>query len=208
MAKTETAPLNYDFGLTGGSVRDAGDKLVVTGRASTWDLDRESDVMARTAFDRSLKRYLSTNPIVLYSHRWSLPLGRTTEARVADDGLHVTVELPRPEPGTEAANMWRLVKAGVIKALSVGGRPTRKVINGVKTIVDWDLRELSICPAGINPAALFSLSSQVGKAFSDEPDALAVARYNAALANRAAESAYLIGARLAAMDRRSQREAR
>jgi HK97 family phage prohead protease len=201
MSALETARLNYDFGLTNGRVRDAGDKLIVSGRASTWDLDREADVMARTAFDRSLKRYLTTNPIVLFSHRWSMPMGRTSEARIADDGLHVTVELPRPEPGTEAANIWRLVKAGVIKAFSVGGRPTRKLVNGVKTIVDWDLSELSICPAGVNPGALFSLSSQVGKAFSDEPQALAVARCNAALAQSAADSAYLICARLDVMDR-------
>src|SRR4051794_18426153 len=108
----EQTRLNYDFGLRDERLRDEGDNLVVSGLASNWDLDRESDRMARSAFDRSLKRYLATNPIVLFSHRWSMPMGKTTAATVQPDGLHVTVELPKPEPGTEAANIWRLVKAG------------------------------------------------------------------------------------------------
>lgn len=42
-------------------------------------------------------------------------------------------------------------------------------INGVKTIVEWDLRELSIAPMGVNPGTTFALAStQVGKAFGDE----------------------------------------
>lgn len=164
-----TAPVQLDFGLRDQSIRDDGDVLVIKGVASTWDLDSDGERMAPTAFARSLDTYMSTNPIVLYSHRWSVPLGRTVDAKVLDDGLHVTVELPRPEPGTEAANVWKLVKAGVIKAFSVGGKATRAVINGVQTVTAWRLSEISVCPAGVNQNALFSMSSQVGKAFGDAP---------------------------------------
>jgi HK97 family phage prohead protease len=126
--------------------------------------------MSRFAFDWSLKRWLTTNPILLYFHRYGMPMGKVTRARVDHEGLHVTAELPRPEPGTEAANIWNLVKRGIIRAFSVGGHPTRTVINGVKTIVDWDIREISICPVGVNAGCLFTLTEQVGKAFGAVDD--------------------------------------
>lgn len=167
MPTTQTAPLNLDFGLRDRKVSEADNgSLIISGRASTWDLDRQGDTMSRNAFSDSLKRYM-TNPIVLYAHRYGTPMGRTLEAEVRADGLHVKVELPQPEAGTEERRIWDLVKAGVIKAFSVGGKGTRKLIDGVQTVVHWDLRELSIAPVGVNPNTLFSVSAQAGKCFDN-----------------------------------------
>lgn len=166
--------MNYDFGLEKSRIREDSDKLTISGLASNFDLDRQGDRMARTAFDRALKRYLTTNPILLYSHRYEMPMGKVTRAEVNDEGLYVEAELPKPEPGTEAANVWRLVKAGVVRAFSVGAVFSRRVIGGVKTIIDADLREISIAPVGVVPNALFSV--QAGKAFGDAPSLEAVER--------------------------------
>lgn len=196
MSTTETARLEYGFGLKGEQIRQAADKLVISGLASNWDLDRQGDRMARYAFDRALKRYLTTNPILLYNHRYGMPMGRVTRASVDDDGLWVEAELPRPEPGTEAANIWRLVRTGVVRAFSVGAVFTRRVIGGVKTIVDADLREVSIAAVGAVPSALFGLSTQLGKAFGDEPPGLARARHEAALARRAEQAVEVLRLRI------------
>lgn len=179
--------LTYDFQLDHRKAVDASDpdKLVISGIASNYDLDREGERMSGRAFEASLGRYLRTNPILLYGHRYSVPLGRVTAAYVGPDGLHVTAEIPKPEPGTEQANVWRLIKAGVLRAFSVGGYGVRKVINGVTTILEWDLREVSVAAVGVNPNALFTLTEQVrtGKCFSDAPadEHLQLARTGAAL---------------------------
>jgi len=196
---TDRAALSYDFNLARKSVT-GDDVLVISGIASNWDLDRDGDKMNIKAFDRSLKRYMSTNPIVLYAHRYSMPMGKTTKAEVKADGLHVTVELPRPEPGTEAMNIWRLVKAGVIRAFSVGGHASREVVHGISTILDWDWRELSIAAVGVNPGTTFSLASaQVGKAFGDPVSAVDRARAELATLRDTSELLDRIGIRLDVM---------
>lgn len=177
-----TAALNYDFGLSKSRVREDGDKLIISGLASNFDLDREGDRMARTAFDEALKRY-QENPILLYNHSYSRPMGRVTKAEINDAGLFVEAELPKPEPGTEAANIWRLVKSGVVRAFSVGAVFTRKMIGGVQTITSADLREISIASVGMVPQALFSV--QAGKAFGDPMTLADVERELATLSLRA-----------------------
>jgi HK97 family phage prohead protease len=168
-APATTAKLDYDFGLRNERVREDGDTLIISGLASNFDLDRESEKMARYAFDRGLKRYLETNPVLLFNHTYSRPLGRVRKAEVTDAGLYIEAELPRPEPNTDDMNVWQLVKRGVLRALSVGGRFDRKVINGIRTITNVDLREISVAAAGVVPQALFSV--QAGKAFGDPIDA-------------------------------------
>jgi len=196
---TDTAALTYDFNLARKSVTGDSETLVVAGLASNWDLDRDGEKMGIDAFARSLKKYMSSNPIVLFNHKYSMPMGRTTKAEVRPDGLHVTVELPKPASG-ELLNIWKLVKAGVMRAFSVGGSATRKVINGVQTVIDWDLRELSIAAVGVNPGTTFSLASaQVGKAFGDPVSDLDRAHAELATIRDAGELLDRIGLRLDVM---------
>src|SRR4051812_11494717 len=107
-----TADLNYNFGLRDETVSDVGDKLVVSGLASNFDLDRENERMSRTAFDRGLRRYLASNPILLYNHQYSRPVGKVTSAKIDARGLWITAELPKPAAGTADYNLWQLVKRG------------------------------------------------------------------------------------------------
>jgi len=201
MPTAQTAEISYGFGLDDERVRQDGDTLTISGLASNFDLDREGDRMARSAFDRALGRYLRTNPILLYSHRPSMPMGVVTKAFVDDAGLHVEAKLPRPESGTEAANVWRLVKQGIVRAFSVGGLFKRSVVAGAKTITDVDLREISIAPVGMVPSALFSV--QAGKAFADAPeDRLDALKRELGAIERAQASADMLALRHAAFEAR------
>lgn len=160
----ETANLNYNF-VPDGGVREVGDKLVISGTASNWDVDRVGDSVVRTAMERALAQYME-NPILLFNHSYSLPAGRVTRAFVDDRGLHIEAELPRPkEPGV-ARHWWDLVKAGVVRALSIGGKWTRQKIGGVNYLTEIDLREISVAAQGINATTTFT--AQAAKAFGDQ----------------------------------------
>jgi len=202
MPTPQTAEIDYGFGLDDERVREDGDTLTISGLASNFDLDRENDQMARGAFDKALGRYLRENPILLYSHRPSMPMGVVTKAYVDPAGLHVEAKLPKPEPGTEAANVWRLVKAGVVRAFSVGGLFKRSVVAGVKTVTEVDLREVSIAPLGVVSGALFSV--QAGKAFADAPtDRLSALRADLAAIEAASAKADVLGLKWAGFEARS-----
>lgn len=160
----ETATLNYDF-TTSGEVRQDGDELVISGIASNWDVDRVGDAVTRHAMERGLRKYLETNPILLFNHSYSLPAGRVTRAWIDDDGLHIEARLPRPHGAGISRQWWDLVKAGVVKALSIGGVWRRELINGINYLTEVDLREISVAAQSVAYGTTFSV--QAAKAFGD-----------------------------------------
>lgn len=173
----ESARLDYEFGLANESVRESADgTLTISGIASNWAEDREGDVMDPRAFDKALRRYLTVNPILLYMHRLNFPMGQVTRAEVRPDGLFVEAQIPRPPRSTEAYRIYDLVKRGIVRAFSVGGKAKRVVVGGVKKITEWDLREVSICPLGVNATTTFSV--QAGKCFGDDAPADPLADVN------------------------------
>lgn len=159
----QTAHLNYNF-VPDGGVRHEGDKLIISGTASNWDVDRVGDSVMRAAMERALARYME-NPILLFDHRYSLPAGRVTRAWIDDDGLHIVAELPMPKEPGDARHWWRLVRDGFVRALSIGGRWTRQTIGGVHYLTDIDLREISVAAQGVNATTTFT--AQAAKAFGD-----------------------------------------
>jgi HK97 family phage prohead protease len=159
----ETTHLNYDF-VPDGGVREVGDKLVISGTASNWDVDRVGDAVVRAAMERALTRYME-NPILLFNHSYNLPAGRVTRAWIDDGGLHIEAELPRPDEPGEARHWWKLVKDGIVRALSIGGRWTRQAIGGVNYLTEIDLTEISVAAQGINASTTFT--AQAAKAFGD-----------------------------------------
>jgi HK97 family phage prohead protease len=201
-----TARMDYDFNLSDEHVRLADDgALIVSGWASNFDVDRVGDQVTRDAIKAALGKYMR-NPVVLYNHKYSQPAGVVTKARVDDErGLWVELKLPRPEVPGMPQHYWNLVKAGVLRGLSIGGQWTRtKLANGVNALTAIDLREISVAASvPVNAGTL--LSTQTAKAFADEPEALTVARREAAAARVASESAFLIGARLDLMESRRNR---
>ncbi len=158
--------MNYDF-VPDGGVREVGDKLVISGTASNWDVDRVGDAVVRAAMERALEKYMATNPILLFNHSYKLPAGRVTRAWIDDAGLHIEAELPRPEGHSEARHWWNLVKRGIVRALSIGGVWTRQAIGSVNYLTEIDLREISIAAQGVAYNTTFT--AQMAKGFGDAP---------------------------------------
>lgn len=121
------------------------------------NLDRGGDVIAKGAFDRSLKE--ADMPALLWQHNPNEPIGVWTDLKVDDHGLKATGKLiPEVAKGREAI---ALLRAGAVKGLSIGY--STKSYNIIKSeespndsyreLTDVDLWETSIVTFPMNPKA-------------------------------------------------------
>jgi HK97 family phage prohead protease len=129
-----------------------GEGLLLSGYASTWALDREGDRINPFALDQAVKQYMSTNPVLLYSHKMSLPpVGKILKARIdRARGLWVEALMPKPAGDGFAAEVWDAARSGLLKAFSLGASWLRSTARGFVEIIGADLREISICSIGVN----------------------------------------------------------
>lgn len=148
--------------------------LLIEGYASGIGLDRAGDVMLPGAFDRSIQKFLETNPILLENHDITKALGRVLALEPRDQGLWMKARIDKPTPGSWAEDTVRKIMRGTIKGLSVRGRMRRPdgslalPGSGGGPVTDVDLYEISVTPLPVSPSSLFSVTQ---KAFeSDEID--------------------------------------
>jgi HK97 family phage prohead protease len=162
-----------DFPLEGKSVSSDSRGLVVEGYAGGYGLDRGDEAFEPGAFEHSLERYMSTNPILCYHHKYDMALGVVEDARVDSRGLFIRARLDPPEPGTIFADIYRKVKSGTIKGFSVGGRFKRKQTPAGPRIYAAELVEISVTPLPMEPGSLFTVT---GKAVGNESTAEQLAK--------------------------------
>ena len=138
---------------------EAIDSIYIEGYASTVDIDRSDDVIPSSVWDAGIQNYLK-NPIILAQHDHDDPIGRMTEHRIDSRGLWIKARI------SAAAEIFSLVKDGVVTAFSVGFRIKDAEYNAVAelfVIKELELVEISVVSVPCNQNTLFSLS----KAFSD-----------------------------------------
>ena len=81
--------------------------------ASTKDKDRMNDVVEPTAFEETLKQYM-TNPIVLLQHDMDKPIGNVIEAGIDEKGLFIKAKI------TEDTDwVFSKLKNGVLRTFSI-----------------------------------------------------------------------------------------
>lgn len=165
--KTE-APFQFDFTLdTKAQVTEAGDTVYIEGYASDFGLDRQDEAFEPGAFEKGMKDFMSSNPVLLYHHKYDQALGQIEEFEHRKDGLWVKARVDAPEPGTSLADVVRKIKTGTIRGFSVGGRfKRRETVKGPR-IHTADINEISVTPLPVNPRTLFAVA---GKAFGDDTD--------------------------------------
>src|SRR5436190_23551238 len=93
--------------------------LLLRGYASTWTEGPVQDRMSPYSLDAAVKRYMATNPILLYQHKVNLPpIGKVIKAEIhRAKGLWIEAILPKPKEGTFAYEVWESAKNGLLKAL-------------------------------------------------------------------------------------------
>ena len=127
---------------------------------STFDLDRFQERIDPQGWD--FKRYLQ-NPVVEWAHRYDIPaIGKIESLSVDENGLHGLVFFNSKEFDAFGWSIGERVKAGVIRAGSVGFRVIEIEIPDKATAQDGtslifrkqELLEFSICNVPANPFAL------------------------------------------------------
>lgn len=150
--------------------------LVVTGMASTPDIDRYDDIVHPMAFAKSLEQYLK-NPQVLLQHNHDKPIGVTEEATIGvTEGLKVKCRISINED-----NVFDKIKNGVMRAFSIGFMVKAyqwQTIEWkeIRVITELDLIEISVVAVPANPKCLFTMEKSLkslfieSKSAEDEPN--------------------------------------
>ena len=141
------------------------EELIISGLASTNDIDRSGDIIASDAWNAkdALANYLK-NPIILAYHDPSQPIGKTIEHEIVENGLSITAKISK-----SAGNIIELIKEGILSAFSVGFMIKDADFDpksGVFMIKELELFEVSVVSIPANQNALFSIE----KNFSNPED--------------------------------------
>lgn len=135
----------------------------IQGLASTDAVDRAGDIILASAWAEGSKNYMN-NPIVLFNHDYSKPIGKVTELSVTANGLQVTAEI-----SSAAEHVHQMVKEGILSTFSVGflikDADYNKMTDGL-IIKSVELLEISVVTVPCNQTAVFSLA----KSFATEDD--------------------------------------
>jgi HK97 family phage prohead protease len=137
---------------------------------STYDLDRYGERIDPNGWD--FRRYMQ-NPVVEWAHRYDIPaIGKIEGLTIDDDGLHGVVCFNSKEFDPFGWSIGERVKAGVIRAGSVGFRvieieiPTKDDSpnggNDETSLIfrKQELLEFSICNVPANPFALAKMCNE------------------------------------------------
>jgi HK97 family phage prohead protease len=127
---------------------------------STFDLDRMGERIDPAGWD--FKRYMD-NPVVEWAHRYDIPaIGKAEHIYADEKGLHGFIVFNPKDYDPFGWGIGERVKAGVIRAGSVGFRPVEVEIPSKEDGKDGtalifrkqELLEFSICNVPANPFAL------------------------------------------------------
>lgn len=105
--------------------------------------------------------FYEQNPVVLWAHNYeALPLGKATRLWRKGDELRARVKFA-VDILPFADTVYKLIKAGVINAVSIGGKVT-SWSEDYMTILKMDMYEFSVVPVPANPTALVTAKSIEG----------------------------------------------
>jgi HK97 family phage prohead protease len=138
-----------------GNVEPLGERQVRV-IASTADVDRMGDVVVQSGVQ--LANFFA-NPIVLYQHDPSTPIGRANAVRITPAGLEMTIDFAPAGISAKADEVCGLVKSGILIGISIGFDPLEiEPMNpayprGPQRYLKCDLMEVSIVSIPANPSA-------------------------------------------------------
>jgi hypothetical protein len=115
---------------------------------------------------------MTKSPLVVFEHKLSQVLGKLTGANFNSKGeIEVEAEIYRPPPDSPLAATYHLVRNGVLRAMSIGGKWKKLPgTDGVTKLFTTEVVEASICGVGANADALFEVVGRksIGGDLDDE----------------------------------------
>jgi HK97 family phage prohead protease/HK97 family phage major capsid protein len=160
MNKKFTARSLHDFVVK--SVEKKAGGLQIAGYANTVTKDRVGDIIVPSAWTKGIDNF-KKNPILLYQHDPSKPIGRVTDCKVDKTGLFVEAFIS--DAAEEQFKIHTLIRDDVLKAFSVGFRVLDQKYDNSKEasmITDVELLEISVVTIPANQDSLFSLRKSFG----------------------------------------------
>ena len=129
----------------------------IAGYANTVDKDRAGDIISASAWAKGVDNYRK-NPVLLYQHDHSKPIGRVKKISVDKKGIYVEAEVS--DAAENLHGVQTLIRDGALKSFSVGfmvkdGRYDRSTDSTV--ITDVELHEISVVSVPCNQESLFSM---------------------------------------------------
>lgn len=130
------------------------EKRIVSGYASTYDLDQGGDIIIKGAFAKTLETG-SKRVKVLWQHNSQMPIGRPISMTEDDKGLFVESYIAKTRQGDEALE---LAKEGIIDSMSIGYmvNQSEDKDDGVRVISELTLMEYSLVTWPMNESAVIT----------------------------------------------------
>ncbi len=131
--------------------------VYIEGWANKAVVDRGGDYVGRKAWN--LDNY-KKNPIILFNHDHSKPIGKMISVEAKDEGLLVKGRISNSKD-PEISRIRDLVQEGILNSLSVGMRvDDEDHKEGVNHIKSAELHEVSIVAIPMNQESLFTVSTK------------------------------------------------
>lgn len=153
--------MNKTFYLSSDMLKaEAGDSddnsVMISGYASTQDVDRHGDVVPASVWKKGLENYLK-NPIILAFHDHTQPVGRMVEHKIEkDQGLWIKAKI-----SSASEKVYKLIKDGILSAFSIGFRVKDAEYDAATklfVVKELELHEISVVAVPANQNTLFSLA--------------------------------------------------
>ena len=140
-------PSTESFEVTKGEDGD----FFISGYASKTNIDRDMEIIPTSAIN--LENFMK-NPIILYQHDRTQPVGKAVAIEKREDGLFIKVLLSKT-----AETVRTLIDEGILKAFSVGFRIKDYdfLDTGVLLYKDIELMETSLVSVPCHQDALFEM---------------------------------------------------
>jgi len=136
------------------------DKRQVKVVCSTGEIDRAGEIVDQAGIDVTAFR---RNPVCLWNHDANQPIASAVDIGVIGGTLHATCQFPETGISAKADEVYGLIRAGIVNAVSIGFKPLRTAPmdkadpkHGPKRYISCELMELSFTPVPCNSSALIT----------------------------------------------------
>ena len=158
--KAANIPLQKSFSYVFDISKVQAEERIVEGYASVEVPDRDDEIISREALRTAFKNYMR-NPVLRWMHERE-PIGKILDGYVDDKGLYVRAYIS--DATEKAREVWGLIKDGIVRAFSIGGRVLEAVREYSKAlgrkitkITKMELLEISVVDIPANPETLFQV---------------------------------------------------
>jgi HK97 family phage prohead protease len=147
------ATKSLNFKMTSIVTKDVSGECIIEGYANTSTKDRVGDVVLPSAFEKTLKTYLS-NPVMLLNHDWNDVIGRCISAEITDKGLFIRARI-----SDTRMDIKTLIAEKCYSTMSIGYNELDADYDEstkTKYIKELELLEISVVSVPANTEAMFT----------------------------------------------------